>query len=408
MTRPTSTEAVKHQNRSAILKLIREQGAISRVEIARALGLNPSTVSRLVDELMAQELVIEGNERGHSTHRGGRRSIALKCNPEAGYLIGVDLGGTNIVGGLATLDGEIVARCCGSSRSATGEVGDGSLQRLIDLAQDLIRQCPDPSRLWGVGVGAPAVTLSEEGIVTWAPALGWRDLPLKQIMEHALGLPVFVENDVNLAALGEHWCGAAQGVDDLVAIFIGTGIGSGVILGGKLYRGAGHAAGEVGYMVVDVDSLERRYDQFGCLETLASGSGIAVRARTRIETDRKTILASLLGDDATALTAEAVFDAAREGDPVAGEVVDETVRYLALAVANVACVLNPEVIVIGGGVARSADMLLDGIRQKVDGVVPQVPRLVASALGKDAVVKGAFALVLRQVSEVDWRIPERP
>jgi glucokinase-like ROK family protein len=405
MPRPTGPEALKLRNQAAIFRTIRERGTISRVEIARSLHLNPSTISRLVDELMVLGLVVEGTERGRSTPRGGRRSISLELNPSGGYLVGVDLGGTSMVGGLADLSSEIIARSCTPSKSVAGEDGRESLQKLIELTQELIRSCPDPSRVWGVGVGAPAMTLSDKGIVTWAPALGWRDLPLKQIMEEALGLPVLVENDVNLAALGEHCCGAGQGVDDLVAIFIGTGIGAGIILDGELYRGASHAAGEVGYMVVDTDSLGRRYDQFGCLETLASGTGIADRARRRIEAGAETILLTLVGGDPENVTAEVVFDAAREGDAVARAVVDETIQYLSLVVANVSCLLDPEMIVIGGGVARSADMLLDGIRQQVDGVVPVMPRLVASALGKDAVIKGAFAMVLRQVSEMNWRIP---
>jgi predicted NBD/HSP70 family sugar kinase len=158
-------------------------------------------------------------------------------------------------------------------------------------------------------------------------------------------------------------------------------------------------------MVVDTHSLGRRYDQFGCLETLASGIGIAVRAKKCVEAEKETPLLALAGGDPQNITAELVFAAARQGDAGAQAVVDETIQYLGLVVANVACLLNPEVVIIGGGVARSADMLLDGIREMIDGVVPVVPRLAVSALGKDAVIQGAFAMVLRQVSEMDWRIP---
>ena len=405
MSRSTRSEQIRLRNLVAVLKVIREQSSISRVEIAGMLHLHPSTVSRLVDELMGLELVREGAERGASTERGGRRPIVLHFNPGAGYLIGVDLGGTSMMGGLADLNGEIVLRRSAPSTSAPGEGEGDSLQRLIGLTRELVQAVPDPARIWGVGIGVPSVTLSEEGIVMWAPALGWRDLPLKQIMERDLGLPVFVENDVNLAALGEHHCGAGQGVDDLVVIYIGTGIGAGIVLGGELHRGVNQAAGEVGYMVVDTDSLGRRYDQFGCLESLASATGIAARARERIEAGDGTALLDLVGGDPAQVTAEQVFEAARGGDGVAQAVVDETIRYLALVVVNVSCLLNPGMIVIGGGVARSADLLLEGIRQQVDGVVPAVPRLVASALDKDAIVQGAFAMVLRQVSEVAWRVP---
>ena len=405
MPQRTTSEAVKLRNRADILKTIREQGPISRVEIARLLGLHPSTVSRLVDELMALDLVREGTELEASTKRGGRRAIALEFNPGAGYLIGVDLGGTHMVGGLADLSGEIILRRSLLSESIVASDGEGNLQRLIELAQALITETPAPARIWGIGVGVPGVVSGDEGTVTLAPAVGWWDLPLKQIIERTLGVPVFVENDVNLAAMGEHQHGVGQGVDDLVVIFIGTGIGAGVILGGELYQGANQAAGEVGYMVVDVNGLGQRYDEFGCLESLASGRGIAIRAQERIAAGEETALLDLAGGDPAQVTAETVFEAARGGDGVAQAIVEETIRYLGLMVANVACVLNPEMVVIGGGVARSADLLLDGIRQQVEGVVPVVPRLAVSTLGKDAIIHGAFAMVLRQVSEVDWRVP---
>jgi len=310
-----------------------------------------------------------------------------------------------MVGALADLSGRIMARHSIPSRSPSGEGGDESLQRLISLIQDLIQACPDRAHIWGIGIGAPAVTLSSQGIVTWAPALGWRNLPLRQIVEARLGIPTFVENDVNLAAMGEHWCGAGQGVDNLVAIFIGTGIGAGIMVNGELYRGASDAAGEVGYIVVDTDSLKHRYDRFGCLESLASGTGIAARAQTRVQAGEETMILTLANGDPQAITAETVFSAARKGDEVATEIVTETVEFLSLAVANVSCVLNPEVVIIGGGVAYSADMLLEGIRQRIEEVVPVVPRIVASALGKDAVLMGAFAMVLQQISEVDWAVP---
>ena len=146
MLHPTGPEGVKLRNRAAILKTIREQGTISRAEIARSLHLNPSTVSRLVDELIALGLVVEGTERGQSTNRGGRRSIPLEFNPGTGYLVGADLGGTNMEGGLADLNGDIIARCSMPSRSTQGEGGEESLRRLIGLTQELIQACPDRSR----------------------------------------------------------------------------------------------------------------------------------------------------------------------------------------------------------------------------------------------------------------------
>ena len=178
MPQRTASEAVKLRNRADILRTIREQCPISRVEIARLLGLHPSTVSRLVDGLMALDLVREGTELEASTRRGGRRAIALEFNPGAGYLIGVDLGGTHMVGGLADPSGEIILQHSVRPELITIEDGEGNLRRLIELVQGLIAETPDPARIWGVGVGVPGVVSGDEGTVSLAPAVGWWDVPL--------------------------------------------------------------------------------------------------------------------------------------------------------------------------------------------------------------------------------------
>ncbi len=404
--RINAPEDVKSYNLAAILQLIREGAVLYRTDIATKLDLSPSTVSRLVDELIELNLVSESDELGPSTDRGGRRPVALQFNAQAGYLIGVDLGGTNMVGGVAYLDGTVIERRKQRSRlHGVGERnGDESLERLAALIQELRALCPEPEKIWGVGIGVPSITLKDAGIVVWAPAFGWCDLPLRELLEAELDLPVFVENDVNLAALGEYKFGVGRSTQNLVVIFVGTGIGAGIILNGRLYRGATQASGELGYMAVGLDSLGKHYDQFGCLESAASGLGIARRAQEGIKAGADTDILDRVDGDVKAVTAAHVFTAARAGDPLATEVVEETVRYYALAIANVACILDPEMIILGGGVTRSADMLLDGIKELIAGVVPRVPRIVASSLGKDAILQGAFAMVLQEISEVNWTL----
>jgi predicted NBD/HSP70 family sugar kinase len=186
----------------------------------------------------------------------------------------------------------------------------------------------------------------------------------------------------------------------LVCISIGTGIGAGIVIGGKLYRGHHEAAGEVGYLVPDRSYLGRRYEQFGCIETLTAGPGIVRRALAAMERGGDTMLRELAGGDLNKLTAEMVFEAARRGDNLARQVVDETVDYLSIIVANVAAILNPELIVLGGGIARSADLLIEPIRQRVEGVVPVMPLIKASELGENAAVMGAIALVLHSTGDI--------
>jgi predicted NBD/HSP70 family sugar kinase len=224
-------------------------------------------------------------------------------------------------------------------------------------------------------------------VVTWAPSLGWRDLPLKDILQERFNFPVVVENDVNLAALGEYGFGAARGTSSAACIAIGTGIGAGIVIDRKIHRGFNQSAGEVGYLPPDVSYLGRRYDSFGALESIASGSGVERRARQLLQEQNLPL-------PEQGPSAEDVFKAARLGQAWARQVVAETVDYLAFAVAVISAVLDPQVIVLGGGVARSADLLIEPILSRLDGVIPVRPNLVASSLGSRAAVLGAIVLVL--------------
>jgi predicted NBD/HSP70 family sugar kinase len=199
-------------------------------------------------------------------------------------------------------------------------------------------------------------------------------------------MPVFVENDVNLAALGEWGYGAGQGCHNLVCIAIGTGAGSGIIIGDTLVRGHHHAAGEIGYLPTDVSCLGRRFDQFGAFETIVSGLGIAQRGREALARS-----GSVVPDP---FGAEDVCAAARRGDDWAVQTIADTVDHLAVGIAAVSVLLDPEMIVLAGGVARSADLLVEPVQRRLEGVIPYVPPLVASPLDRHAVVLGGVAMVL--------------
>ena len=386
MSRTVTARLMRTINRSVILNYIRQHSPIARSAIARQLGTSLPTVMRVVDDLMEEDLVCL---QGTSESTGGRPRPLLAFNSSAYAVVGVDLGGTKMFGTVADLSGTAQHEI----RIAHDENGPSDhVERLCDLIQDLL-DAPRPAgqRIRGIGIGAPGITLSQEGIVTWAPSLGWRDLPLQKILNDRFDVPVFVENDVNLAALGELGFGAGRGVQNLVTIAVGTGIGAGIIIGGILYRGHNQAAGEVCYMLPGTEFLGRHYDEFGALECLASATGVVKRARQLMMQEGMSI--------PEGLSAEDVFAAARSGEPWAQQVVSETVDYLGLAIANISATLDPEVIVLGGGVAHSADLLIEPILQRIEGVVPFVPRLVASPLERRAVVMGAIMLVLNLTTE---------
>lgn len=386
MKRTVTARVMRSANRALILDFIRQNSPVARSVIARRLHMSLPTVMRIVDDLIAEDFV---GWQDVSEPTGGRPRPLLEFRGSAYGVIGVDLGGTKMFGAVADLAGHIQHEIY---MPHDQEGPEDLLERLCQLIQQLL-DAPRPAgqRIRGIGVGAPAVTLYPEGVVVWAPSLGWRNLPLRDILAQRFALPVFVENDVNLAALGEWGFGSGLGARSLVCIAVGTGIGAGIVVDGAILRGHHQAAGEIGYLVPGPQYLGRRYERFGALESLASGTGIAERARELLQRQALPV-----PDD---LTAEAVFAAARRGEPWAQQVVNETVDYLSLAIANICAVLDPEVVVLGGGVARSSDLLIEPILQRLDGVLPVHPRVVASELGRRATVMGAIMLVLDATTE---------
>jgi glucokinase-like ROK family protein len=373
---------IRQLNRSAVLDLLRQNSPISPSEISRRLNMSMPTVMRILEELQCTGLVYRLEDQEDS---GGRPRSLMAFNATGHAVIGLDLGGTKMYGTIADLSGNIQAEVVYPSVPFQPQENLEIVCRMIER----LLQAPLAygQKVLGIGVGAPGVTLAEQGIVTWAPSLGWRNFALRDFLEGRFGLPVQVENDVNLAALGEFGFGAAKGASSLVCLAVGTGIGSGIVIDRKIYRGYHQSAGEVGYLPPSPAALGKRYEHFGALESLASGTGIETRAR-------KYILEHGLKQAAEDITAEKVFSAARAGEEWAQAIVNETVDYLAMVIAAISVVLDPEVIVLGGGVSRSADILVEPILHRLEGVLPAAVQLVVSTLDYRAAVMGAIMLVL--------------
>jgi len=392
---PATVGLLRSINRAAVLDTIRRYSPISRSEIAQRLGLSLPTVMRIVDGLQAEDLVRNGG-KGEST--GGRPSPLLEFNGNAYAVVGADLGGSRMYGTVADLSGNIQYEVY-LPRSSD------HVQQLFRLLDDLLAAPrPDGQQVRGIAVGVPGITRAREGVVTYAPSLSWRELPLASLLSEHYDLPVFIENDVNLAALGEMSFGAGQGARDLIAVTVGIGIGAGVIIGGAIYRGHNQAAGEIGYLLPSLQALGKRYDEFGAFEAQASCLGLAERAR-RAAAERGLVQAN--ASFASNLTAEDVYAAARQGEAWARQAVAETADLLALAIANMAALLNPEVVILGGSVSGAGDLLIEPIIARLQGVVPFPPRVVASQLGYRATAMGAIMLVLGATSEffVVSRVP---
>jgi glucokinase len=381
-----TSAAMREINRSAILEIIRRESPIARSTIAERLDVSLPTVMRIVDDLISEGFI---RPHGSKEWSGGRKRPLLEFNPEGRLILGVDMGGTKMYGALSDLGGNILDEVNFANHGTNGE---DSFTRLTTLINALLASPRLADRhVHGIGVGAPGITLHKEGIVTWANTLHWKNFPLKRRLSELYPLPITVDNDVNLAAMGELWFGAGQKTQNMVMIAIGTGIGAGIIIDGALYRGSNEASGEIGNMLPGCEFLGKNYEAFGALESVASGTGIAERARNALKQ-------KLSAEELDNLTAEDVFEAAKQHHEWAWKIIDETVDYLTIAIANLMAAFDPEVIILGGGVSRSAEMLIQPILRRMKGLIPTLPKLVVSSLGLRAGVMGAITNVLHNTS----------
>jgi glucokinase len=254
----------------------------------------------------------------------------------------------------------------------------------------------------GVGVGAPGAVDFREGRVIFAPNMeGWKDVPLKKSLEKTLGVPVFVENDGNICALGVHVAELKGKAKNLVGIFVGTGIGGGLIINGELYSGFNHTAGEIGHMVVDVNGPKCGCGNKGCFEALASRTAIFQQIKAGVKDGQKTILTEMLGDDLADLRSGDLRKAIRRGDKFVDKVIESAAEYLGIGIANLVNILGPEVVVLGGGVIEAlADEMMSVIVETAqDYAMPGTMKdveIIASKLGDSAGITGAAVLAHRE------------
>lgn len=315
-------------------------------------------------------------------------------------ILAVDIGGTKLAVGAARRDEfERTGRLEWLMKEPVPAPGtpDRVIARVLEMARGIAGD--EPIASIGISIGGPLDHAA--GIVVNFPHLpGWRDIPLCEQISRALGAPARLDNDANLGALAEHRWGAGRGVDDMVYLTISTGIGGGVIVGGRLLHGVGSAAGEVGHITVLTDGPRCACGNPGCLEMMASGTAMARRAREALVStpDGGGILRSLAGADDAAITAAIIFQAARDGDALAHDIVEETAEYLAVGLASIIHVLAPPLIVLGGGVAQAGEDLLGPVRARLRNHVSYVPldciRIVEAQLGHDSAIIGAGTLGL--------------
>ena len=382
---PSRPSHLRQANARGLLDLLRKNNPCSKADLVRLSGLSAPTVSSGISHLEGLGLV---ESMGEGESSGGRPPGMFRFNAHHGYVVAADIGGTRLRMMLADLNGDVVtqwstvllkAQKKPAAVCALIQQGIGSMCEQSGVAR---------AKLLHITAGAPGITNVDTGVVISAPNLrAWHDVPLRELLLRETNLPVIVENDTNLAAVGEHRRGAAMDVENFVFIAIGTGVGAGIFLHGQLHHGAQWCAGEVGYFGVSgQDRRPMQVRHIGQLERVIGGGGIEVQWRAALERRPSPANAKLMR-----LRADQVFDLARDGDPVAREVLTYTAGLLADAVADISLLLNPELVIFGGGIGSHPELCAAAQRLVERHELVQ-PELRSSALGTRAQIFGAVSL----------------
>jgi len=323
---------------------------------------------------------------------------------EKRWIVGVDLGGTNIVVGLVPIGGGDVL----GLRTLPTESTRGAkfvVDRIVHMVEDSIAEVvaahgTTRDAVAGVGIGSPGPLDRKTGTVINTPNLGWRNFPLRDLIANAVKLPATLDNDANCATYGEWWLGAGRGTQTLVGFTLGTGIGGGIVLNGEIFHGCSDVAGEIGHMTIDSNGRKCKCGNYGCLEQYASGPAIAARAIEGIEAGAETVLEQMVDGKLDEITAATVYEAAVLNDAYAKEVVKDTAKFLGAGVASIINILNPEMVVIAGGVTRAGEHLfvplIAEVRRRAFRSAQECCRIVPAELSGTAGVVGAAAVFKKE------------
>jgi N-acetylglucosamine repressor len=397
-------QLIKELNIALVINLIRQHGPISRVEIAERTGLGRSTVTGITSTLLKEGLV---EEVGSADAPSGRKPVLLAFNSRARYAVGIKLAPRSATGALVDLNANVLHTegiSLNPARGAEAVVAD--LKRLLTM---ILQASGVPADLLlGVGLVMPGVVDPNTGTAIASYFLGWENLPVRDILEEELDLPVYVDNDANAMALAEALYGAGRGIQDMLGLTVGVGIGSGVIIDGQIHRGARFSAGELGHVCVDPNGPPCVCGRRGCLEAVAGDAAIVRRARQALEAGQAPLLAVLARGHGELVTREMVVEAAQAGDAGAQAALAESGRWLGLAVGNAVNLLSPARVVVGGeAVDQAGELILAPMRAQMAAIVfpsfPDPSMIVPASLGRDAWLRGAAALVLQDAFEVPIR-----
>jgi glucokinase-like ROK family protein len=394
-----NAKLINRLNKINILNLIRDGKAATRAEAARISGLSAPTVTRLVESLINNEQLLL--ESGTGTSKGGRRPTILKFDGANSFVIGIDLGTTHIYGMLANLNAEIIAE-----RETPTEIDRGSddvLRRTAEIINDLCKR-PEVAgkRIFGVGIAVAGLINRRKDIVEFSPDFHWHDVDVKGALGTCCDLPILFDNVTRMMAMGELLYGIGNKYRDFVFVNVGYGIGAGVVINREPLYGSYGMAGEFGHITLDKESqIQCACGNYGCLEALASGHSIALAARRQLEAGAESMLTDQCNGDLSGITAKMVADAAKTGETLSRNIIDEAAEYLGIGIASLVNLFSPHAVVIGGGVAQAGDILFDTVKKTVTTrSIKNISRevdILPATFGMKAAAMGAVSVVLDNV-----------
>ncbi len=392
---------VREINLSLILDRLFEYSSLSRATLAEVTGLNKSTVSSLVQELIDKRFV---REVGLSSSGIGRPSMLLELNPKAGYIVSGEIGVDFISVIAADFGAEVIWRHIEDTRDVAGQ--QAIIERALALLREAVAagqdQCIGCGGLLGVAVGVPGLTDRETGTLLFAPNLRWQNVPLRSILSEAFtNVLIFVENEANMAALGEYYFGAAQGYDEVLFISAGVGLGGAVVRHGQLFKGKTGFASEFGHMTMDPDGEACNCGNRGCWETQVSQSAVFRHIRRMIEGGQSSSLKKSTGHDLDHLSIPLVVEAARAGDGVALQALERVGHHLGIGVASLVNALNPDLVVFGGILSLAGEFLLPIVNEELHRRAlrwnAEATQVILAQHGSDACVMGGVAMVYQTI-----------
>ena len=391
---------VREANLSSVLRLIHAQAPISRAQLATITGLNKSTISSLVEELLTQNLI---HETGSNSGAAGRPATWLEINPQAGMVIGVELGVDFVSVAVTGLEGNILWRRKEDADPAKGQ------NKMLDQTLQIVKEAMSVNKkkntpFLGLGLATPGTVNPDKGLLIFAPNLHWRNVPFQKIFHEQTKLNIFIENDANAAAVAEYLFGTARQNQNFIFVFAGVGIGGGLFLNGRLYRGKNGYAGEIGHFPIMAEPSSQTVchcGNRGCWETYANQYSIIQRIQARLEVKRSSIIPKLMADQNSPLSIPLIKQAADVGDKEAIDSFLEAGRAMGQGFAGLINIFNPEKIILGGPLSIAGDYLLPAIKETITRhsmpEIDQQTEVVLSTFGPDASLIGATAIVVDKV-----------